>query len=144
MDVVEETAKFLMQWASYGIITVPVCDGYTQPITKFASHKNRAKREKSLISAIVNQQKLNEVTSRLNSDGLTAEERASATLEQKRLEMKIKRAETQSTNPVPLQFPTLLEAELERINAHNPIGEYEGYVGRVKTAEFQADAVIAG
>ncbi len=27
MGVVEETAKFLMQWAAYGIITMPVCDG---------------------------------------------------------------------------------------------------------------------
>ena len=137
MGVVEETAKFLSQWASYGVVAVPVCDGDTRPITKIASHKNRATREKNRISAIVDRQKLNEVTSRLNSDGLTAEERAAATTEQKRLEMKIKRAETQSTNPVPLQFPTLLEAELERINAHNPIGEYGGYVesqdGRVSS-----------
>ena len=144
MGVVEETAKFLSQWASYGVVAVPVCDGDTRPITKIASHKNQATREKNRISAIVDRQKLNEVTSRLKSDGLTAEERAAATSEQKRLEMKIKRAETQSTNPVPLQFPILLEAELERINAHNPIGEYGGYVDRVKTAEFQADGVIAG
>jgi hypothetical protein len=144
MGVVEETAKFLMQWAAYGIVAVPVCDGDTRPITKIASHKNRAKREKSRIIAIVNRRKLNEVTSRLNTDGLTAEERASAISEQKSLETQIKRAETQSTNPVPLQFPALLEAELERVNAHNPIGEYGGYVGRVKTAEFQADGVIAG
>ena len=144
MGVVEETVKFLMQWAAYGIVVMPVCDGDTRPITKIASHKNRAKREKSRISAIVNRRKLNEVTSRLNSDGLTAGERASAISEQKSLEAKIKRAETQSTNPVPLQFPALLAAELERANAHNPMGEYGGYVARVKTAEFQADGVIAG
>ncbi len=119
MGVVEETAKFLMQWAAYGIITMPVCDGDTQPITKIASHKNQAKRERSHISAIVNQQKLNEVTSWLNSDGLTAEEQESAISEQKSLETKIKQAET---NPVPLQFLALLEAKLEHVNAHNPIG----------------------
>ena len=27
MGVVEETAKFLSQWASYGVVAVPVCDG---------------------------------------------------------------------------------------------------------------------
>lgn len=57
----------------------------TRPITKIASHKNRATREKNRISAIIDRQKLNEVTSRLNSDGLTAEERAAASSEQKRL-----------------------------------------------------------
>ncbi len=84
------------------------------------------------------------MTSQLNSGGFTAEEQASAISEQKNLETKIKQAETQSTNSVSLQFPALLESKLEHVNAHDPIGKYGSYIGRVKTPKFQADGVIAG
>ena len=42
MGVVEENAKFLMEWALYGGIVVPICGGDTRPISKIQSHKNRA------------------------------------------------------------------------------------------------------
>ena len=133
-----------MQWALYGVIVVPICDGDTRPISKIASHKNRATREKNKTKAIISRQKLNELNCRLNSEGLTASERSAATTERKTLEGQIKRAETQSTNPGPVNFCMLLERELVRLSAHKPSGEYGGYVSKVKTAEFQADGVIAG
>ncbi|KAL3780137.1 hypothetical protein HJC23_001326 [Cyclotella cryptica] len=44
MGVVEETAKFLSQWASYGVVAVPVCNGDTRPITKIAIKTEQQER----------------------------------------------------------------------------------------------------
>ena len=80
----------------------------------------------------------------MKSDGLTASELSAATTQRKVLEGEIKRAETQSTNPVPTNFPKMLEKELMRLSAHKPTGKYSGCVGQVMTGKFQADGVIAG
>ena len=143
-SVEEEVAKHLHQWARYGAVIVPICDGDSRPVSKIQSHKNRSNREKNRIKAITSRRKLHEVNSRINNDDMSAQERAAAIAERAELEKAIKRSETLSSNPVPDNFPSLLEAELRRISAHDPIGEYGGYVAEVKTAEFQADAVIAG
>eukprot|EP00804_Cyclotella_cryptica_P020835 CCRYP_011447-RA/>CCRYP_011447-RA protein AED:0.41 eAED:0.20 QI:0/-1/0/1/-1/1/1/0/265 len=44
MGVVEETAKFLSQWASYGVVAVPVCNGDTRPIAKIAIKTEQQER----------------------------------------------------------------------------------------------------
>lgn len=75
---------------------------------------------------------------------MSGEECATALKECCSIELEIKKSEAQSTNPVPLNFPAFLEEELCRLSAHNPAGEYGGYVSEAKTAEFQADGVIAG
>ena len=144
MGVVEETTKFLMEWVLCGGIVVPICDGDTRSISKIQSHKNRAKRQKKKIEAIISRQKLNKINRQLKSDGLTVSELNAATTQRKDLEGEIKRAETQSTNPVPTNFPKMLEKELIRLSSYKPTGKYGGCVGKVTTGKFQADGVIAG
>ena len=69
---------------------------------------------------------------------------AARNLEQQKLEKKIKSAERAVNNVVPTSFSELLAAALEKINSHGTDPVTGGFVGPVRTAKFEADALIKG
>jgi hypothetical protein len=76
--------------------------------------------------------------------GLDEAERTRLEEHQKNLSRKkIKSAETSSTNVFPSDFAEELEAQLEKISAHN-IQPGGGLVRCVVAAKFEADALIKG
>ena len=93
----------------------PVCDGDTRPQPKQQTNKNRATQEKSKHNTVIGRQELRELTQKiaLGGDDVAALKKTQATLERK-----IKSAETQSGNIVPVSFLALLEEELRKISAH--------------------------
>jgi len=142
-DVVVNVVDHLLDTAHRGMIVIPVCDGTSRPISKQSSNKSCATRVKSSNDAVIDRQLLRGTNKQLDECGNEAE---CIKLQEtrKKLERKIKRAEKQSINIVPPQFDRLLQDELNKRSAHTPKEVGGGYVGQVKTAEFQADSLMCG
>lgn len=119
IDVVSGVAAFLVGWALYGAVILPICDGRNRPKSKQASNKNRANRERNKARAIVGRQELRGTINQLENEPMDARGREKLVTKRSKLERDIKTAETQSINVVPPNFPELLEDELIRIGAHN-------------------------
>ena len=108
---VAHTAAFLKEWAQEGLILVPVCDG-PRPQSKQQTNKSRAVRQKAKHNAVILRQDLQSICRQLKEGGVDVDTRKKLEIEQADLCKSIKRAETQSVNVVPPNFPTLLEEEL--------------------------------
>lgn len=139
---VAHTAAFLKEWAQEGLILVPVCDG-PRPQSKQQTNKSRAVRQKAKHNAVILRQDLRRICRQLKEGGVDVDTRKKLEIEQADLCKSIKRAETQSVNVVPPNFPTLLEEELIKISAHDD-QKGGGCVKPVLTAMFEADALIKG
>ena len=142
-DVVVNVADHLVDMSHRGMIVQPICDGVSRPISKQSSNKSRATRVKNRNDAVINRQLLRDTNKQLEECG-NETERIKLQDTRKKLERKIKSAEKQSINVVPPQFDSLLQDELNKQSAHTPKEVGGGYVGRVQTAEFQADSLMCG
>jgi hypothetical protein len=141
-DPVAHTANFLKEWAQEGLIIVPVCDG-PRPQSKQQTNKSRAVRQKCKHDSFLLRQQLRIISDQLKNGCPDADTRTRLEDEQIKMGKAINRAETQSMNVVPPNFPTILEEELKKILAHEE-QKGGGYVMPVVTAEFEADALIKG
>ena len=141
-DPVAHTANFLKEWAQEGLIIVPVCDG-PRPQSKQQTNKSRAVRQKCNHDSFLLRQQLRIISDQLKNGCPDADTRTRLEDEQIKMGKAINRAETQSMNVVPPNFPTILEEELKKILAHEE-QKGGGYVTPVVTAEFEADALIKG
>ena len=106
-DPVNNAAHHLHLWSKLGLIVNPICDGHARPQSKQASIRNQAIREKSKHDAVIARQQLRVLTSKSLEEGVR-------TLEQQKLEKKIKSAERAAANIVPASFPELSAAALEK------------------------------
>mmetsp|Transcript_32183 Transcript_32183/g.58994 ORF Transcript_32183/g.58994 Transcript_32183/m.58994 type:complete len:238 (-) Transcript_32183:122-835(-) len=61
-------ASFLMRWAQAGLRIVPICDGKVRPISKQATKKRRADRDKNRIKAFILRKNLRELRRRVYCD----------------------------------------------------------------------------
>lgn len=142
-DVAVNVANHLVDMAHRGMIVIPICDGASRPISKQSSNKSRATRVKNKNDAIINRQLLRDINKQLEECG-NETERIKLSDTRKKIERKIKSAETQSINVVPPQFDSILQDVLNKQSAHTPNEVGGGYVSRVHTAEFQADSLMCG
>ena len=143
-DATGAGANCAMKWASYGAVAAPICDGTRRPIAKQASNKNRADRAKASNDAIITRQELQALNHKLEHDLLNNAQRTQLIEKRVVLERKVKRTETRSTNVVPPDLPSKLQAVLNRLEASKPHSVTGGYVDQVKTSWFQADALMGG
>ena len=129
-----------MKYAQTGVCVLPVCDGDVRPISKQATNKRKASREKSRIKAVIARSELRVLRSRLYSDPSSRQQ----TINQIRnLEQVCKSAEKASDHTIQIDLQQQLVDELERSSAHAK-NNARGYVEHVVTAEFQADALMVG
>lgn len=139
-DPVGAVVTHLSTWAQHGLIMSPICDGDTRPTAKQASNNHRAIREKNRNKAVVSRQELREVSRILAQEEMNAERRSALIKNRETLEKSIKSAETQSVRK---SFPELLEKRLAEMKLHD-VNNAGGSVGKVMTAEFQADSLMVG
>ena len=135
---VPSVASLLM--ANAGFCVVPVCDANVRPISKQATHKRKADREKNQIKAALIRKELRSLRSRVYTDAVNRQEIMKQIVQ---LERNCKSAETASDNVVSEYLSDLLIVELEQSAAHTKNNAH-GFVANVMIAEFQADAVMMG
>ena len=132
-------AAFLLKWAQAGLHVVPICDGRVRPVAKQATNKRFADREKKRIQACIIQKQLRDLRSRLYSDA----DKQAIMDKIKAKEREYKSAETAASNAIPSDLDDKLSAELSHRQAHTKNAS-RGFVDKVITAEFQADALLMG
>jgi len=118
VNPVAHTAAFLKEWSREGFIVVPVCDG-PRPQSKQQTNMSRAVRQKAKHNSVILRQDLRSIGRQLKEGGVDEDTRKKLEAEQAELCKSIKRAETQSVNVVPPNFPTILEEELIKLSAHD-------------------------
>lgn len=133
-------SSFLMKYAQTGVCVKPVCDGVVRPISKQATNKRKASREKSRIKAVIARSELHVLRSRLYSDSSSRQQIINQI---RHLEQVCKSAEKASDNTIQSNLQHQLVDELERSSAHTK-NSARGYLEHVVTAEFQADALMVG
>jgi len=138
----QSVANFLITWSTYGLQMNPVCDG-KRPISKQATNKRKADREKHRIEAHCLRHGIVSSNHQLKSNTLTDSERNDIREEIAKMQRSMKSKETQSRNVMEPNFEEKLIEELETTGAHTR-NNANGSVSRVMKAEFQADAVIMG
>ena len=138
----QPVSNFLMTWSTYGLQINPVCDG-KRPISKQATNKRKADREKHRIEAHCLRHGIVSSNHQLKSNTLTDSERNDIREEIAKMQRSMKSKETQSRNIMEPNFEEKLIDELETTGAHTR-NNANGTVSRVMKSEFQADAVIMG
>ena len=108
-------ARFLMRWANTGLCVVPVCDARVRPISKQASNKRRAERDKARIKASILRMEIRELRRRLYCD---VNDRQQIIDDITNKEKSCKSAETSSTNVVASDLDEKLSGELNQSSAH--------------------------
>mmetsp|Transcript_2837 Transcript_2837/g.5150 ORF Transcript_2837/g.5150 Transcript_2837/m.5150 type:complete len:472 (-) Transcript_2837:1596-3011(-) len=137
---VQSLASFLMRWATPGLRVIPSCDAKVRPISKQATNQRKANRDKNRIKSSVLRKDIRELRRRCYCDVNSRDEILTDINVKERA---CKTAETASNNVIQTDLAEKLEKELEQSVAHssNIAG---GFVDRVMTAEFQADALMMG
>lgn len=105
-------SSFLMKYAQTGVCVKPVCDGVVRPISKQATNKRKASREKSRIKAVIARSELRVLRSRLYSDSSSRQQIINQI---RHLEQVCKSAEKASDNTIQSNLQHQLVDELERI-----------------------------
>ena len=137
---VPSVTSLLIKWANAGFCVVPVCDAKVRLVSKQATHKRKADREKNRIKAALIRKELRSLCSHVYTDAVNRQEIMKQIVQ---LERNCKSAETASANVVSEYLSDLLIVELEQSAAHTKNNAH-GFVANVMIAEFQADAVMMG
>ena len=138
----QSVANFLVKWSMYGLQMNPVCDG-KRPISKQATNKRKAEREKCRIKSHCKRLDNISLNSKLLCSELSESQRNDIREQIATNQRTIKSNETQARNVMQPNFEEKLIEELDSTGAHVR-NDADGSVTPVMIAEFQADAVIMG
>mmetsp|Transcript_3043 Transcript_3043/g.6682 ORF Transcript_3043/g.6682 Transcript_3043/m.6682 type:complete len:229 (+) Transcript_3043:133-819(+) len=137
---VQHLANFLMRWSDPGLCITPVCDNTIRPISKQATNKRKADRERNRIKASILRKDIRELRRRFYEE---PNNRQAIQEEISKKEKACKTAETAAANSIQSNMKDKLVVELERSSA-NKKNNAGGFVAEVLVAEFQADALMMG